>query len=378
VTTVDLAAGTLFESGAAQLRTLCRAAGFAPDEPAILDLFGDLAATWGDTPLAATPRWSGIGDDCSPLEFSIVLGGRAPELRVLVEAHADPPSPHAYWHAGQALTARLRARFGLRTEALEAVEDLFGPRETGAPIYFATFHAAVLRPGAAPRFKLYLNPAAQGRPPERVCQEALERLGLGRAWPRIAAVLQPNVQVMFFALDLSDGVEPRVKVYLRYRGATVDELERAAGVAEDYAAGDARALCRAITGSPTPRLARAVLVALHLRRDDPARIARSALQVPVYPHATSDAVACRRVRALLRAHDLPVTTYEACLDALSARPRAEEVGIHSWLSFQREGGAPRITVYFSPRLYLARYGPLSLEPPRCWPSPVLAPDPRWA
>jgi hypothetical protein len=81
-------------------------------------------------------------------------------------------------------------------------------------------------------------------------------------------------------------------------------------------------------------------------------------------------VAYARIRALLAALGLETATYERCVRALATRPLPEEEGLHGWVSLQREQGQQRLTTYFHPRLYRARYGPLALDPPRCWPSPV--------
>jgi hypothetical protein len=361
---------TLSEYGARQLRALCRAAGFAGDEAAILDLFHVLSASWGAVPLAAAPRWSGITDDCSPLELSVVFGGSRPELRVLVEAHAEPASPGAYWQAGRQLTAALRQRLGLNTEPLERIEDLFCPASEDAPVYFAMYHAVVCWPGAAPLVKVYLNPAARGLPASEICAEALRRLGLGGVWPAIAAVVRPQDQLVFLSLDLTPQLGARVKVYVRHRDATVDDLERTASVAAEYVPGDGGTLLRTLTDETEPIIHRPPLTTFYCAPDPADRPQRAALQVPLYPYVPNDAVASQRIRACLTAYGLESATYDRCVDALAPRSLHDEVGMHGWISLQRERGAPRVTVYFQPRMYLARYGPLSLDPPRCWPSPV--------
>jgi DMATS type aromatic prenyltransferase len=361
---------TLHEYGARQLRALCAVAGFEADEARILALFRDLSASWGAVPLAAPPRWSGITDDCSPLEFSVVYGGSQPELRFLVEPHGEPASPAAYWSAGQQLTAWLRERFALSTEPLECVEELFVPIEGDVPVYFAVYHAVVFRPGQPPLFKIYLNPGARGMPDREVCAEALQRLGLGAAWTAIAAVLTPYDQLVFFSLDLSPQLGARAKVYVRHRGATVADLERTASAAAEYQVGDARALCQAIVGEPEPDLYRPPLTTLYCAPDQPERPQRAALQLPLYPYAPDDAVAYERIRGCLVEHGLDPERYERCVRALAPGSLAEESGLHGWVSLQREHGRPRITTYFHPRVYRARYGPLALDPARCWPSPA--------
>jgi hypothetical protein len=269
------------------------------------------------------------------------------------------------------LTAWLRERFALNTEALERIEELFRPADGDDLVYFAVYHAVVFRPGAAPLFKIYLNPGARGLPDREVCAEALRRLGLGAAWTAISAVLQPQDQLVFLSLDLSPQLGARAKVYVRHRGATVADLERTASAAAEYHAGDARALCLAIGGEPEPDLYRPPVTTLYCAPDHPERPQRAALHLPLYPYAPNDAVAYERIRACLANHGLDVQLYERCVRALAPGSLAEESGLHGWVSLQREHGRPRITTYFHPRMYRARYGPLALDPARCWPSPVL-------
>ncbi len=361
---------TLFDHGAQQLRALCQVAGFADDAVRIVALFRDVTASWGATPLDRPPRWSGIADDCSPMELSVAFGGRQPELRVLVEAHAEPASPAAYWAAGQRLTATLCARFGLDAGPLGRLQDLFAPASGDAPVYFVVYHAAVFWPGAPPAFKIYLNPAARGLPPADVCAEALGRLGLGAAWDAIAAVLRPPDQLAFFSLDLSPQLGARVKLYVRHRGTAAADLERVASCTAEYVPGDALALAQAICGAREPDLRRAVITTLYCVPESRDRPQRAGLQMPLYPYVQHDGAARERIVALLATHGLSSAPYRRCLAALATRPLHEEMGIHGWVSLQREQGAPRVTAYFQPRMYLARYGPLSLDPPRFWPSPV--------
>ena len=75
------------------------------------------------------------------------------------------------------------------------------------------------------------------------------------------------------------------------------------------------------------------------------------------------------MRACLAAEVLDLRLYECCVQALAPRPLAKESGLHGWVSLQRERGAPRITTYFHPRVYRARYGPLAPDLARCWLSP---------
>jgi hypothetical protein len=45
---------------------------------------------------------------------------------------------------------------------------------------------------------------------------------------------------------------------------------------------------------------------------------------------------------------------------------AGQVGLHSYISFQREPEGARVTTYFAPRAYAARFGWGAVEPTRTW------------
>ena len=58
--------------------------------------------------------------------------------------------------------------------------DLFTPTDPLA--LFATYHGIEWRHDGTVRTKLYLNPAASGRPPGEVVKQALTGLGLAADW----------------------------------------------------------------------------------------------------------------------------------------------------------------------------------------------------
>ena len=96
---------------------------------------------------------------------------------------------------------------------------------------------------------------------------------------------------------------------------------------------------------------------------------RAALQIPLVPYVANDRIALDRIRRFLGAMGLPGATYARCVAALRAGPLGASRGLHSWVALQRESGAPRVTTYFNPRIYHARYGFIGLDPLRAWPAP---------
>src|SRR5689334_7394606 len=91
-----------YEHGARRLSALCRANGLEDRLEQTLELFKILGASWGDQPVTTGSRgWvSDVADDHSPFEFSVVYGGRYPEVRILVEAQSRPATLEGNWQAG--------------------------------------------------------------------------------------------------------------------------------------------------------------------------------------------------------------------------------------------------------------------------------------
>src|SRR5579859_4813552 len=83
---------TVFQAGAARLGRLSRALGVGHREPSVVDLFSRILRPWGHRALGdGTPWPSYVGDDHTPVEFSITLEA-SPELRVLAEPLGQPAS----------------------------------------------------------------------------------------------------------------------------------------------------------------------------------------------------------------------------------------------------------------------------------------------
>ena len=147
-----------------RLGALTAAVGFSESEQAAaVGLLDELLQPWGAELVGVAPRMSSdIGDDHFPIELSLALGGPgvAPEVRVLFEARAAGDSMMERWRAGQDLCTRLEARHGANLQALRAIEDLFIPLSPQAR--YAIWHSACLRRHTEPKFKVYLNPQAQG------------------------------------------------------------------------------------------------------------------------------------------------------------------------------------------------------------------------
>lgn len=340
------------------------------------DLLGGLRDRSLDPSRWQRPRWSGLSDDCSPYEWSFVVQQGRPDLRLLVESQADPPSASSYWSAAMSLTEWLRDTMSADTARLDAIQDLFAPSDPG--VFFACWHGLEFPARGQPRAKIYLNPAAQGidRSGE-VCAEACERLGFGPAWGLTSSCLD-RASLSHLSLDLTASSSARLKIYLRVRDANTAEALYALGARSQ--ADDATMMIETLTGDGQLRWP--AYVVFHFTDPTQDRPVRTVLNLHVPSACGDDTVASERIRALLRQYDLDPGSYARAIDALAQvqyvgaspfrplghGPLAGQRGLHSYVSFQRADDGPRLTVYLGLRAFAARFGWLAVEPARTWPS----------
>lgn len=358
---------TVLGIASAQLRALCEAVEAGPAGEKFVELFDDLVERCGDRDADLPPRWSGVTDDCTPFELSIAIRAGQPDVRVLVEAQVDPPSPASYWRSGLGVNEWFADRLDADLDRFATIADLFVPDE-GAE--YAIWHGIELRGDGTMVPKIYLNPLARGVDRATVTMaEAVDRLGLARAWPAVARPIGPESRPTHLSLDLTPEAA-RVKIYVRSWDPSLEDLEEAYGRGRQGGSGDAASFCHGIAG--LSRMTRRPITAtFHLSDPRSERPERVALHIPPFPYAWNDEVIRRRVIQVLTAFELPRNDYQRSIEALATGPLDRQRGLHSYLSFQRESdGGPRVTVYFGGRIYRDRYGPLSLAPERTWPSPV--------
>ena len=324
--------------------------------------------------IAATPRWSAIGDDASPFEWSIVLGS-ATDVRLLVEAQSDPASPHTYWQSATALTQWCAEQLSSEIGRLQRLVDLYEPTDSQA--YFACWHgfefpdirADPLRP---PRVKIYLNPAAQGRNGARdVINQTLTRLGFVAARDALADVFASFVPV-HCSIDLRDGPNARVKLYLRVFDRTQMEFLYRSGASA--APGDIERLCRSL-GLPA-RWRRPGYCVLHYVDAKDAIPTRTVVNLPVRDLLGDDESTADVLSAWLADEGLDPRPYRAVLTSLrrldAPASASRSTGRHSYVSFQRDAGKSRVTLYFGAKAFAARHGWVSMDPLRTWPTPIAA------
>lgn len=315
-----------------------------------------------------TPRWSGVTDDSTPVEFSIQFHQQGGDFRMLIEPQADPASPEAYWSAGKRFTRWLARRWDAQIATATAIEPLFKPRR-GVPTILSMGHGVEVRRGG-PVFKVYYNAMAQGADRARdLVAEAFGRLGFARTWSTIERALRPLDRLELLSLDLSDTV--RIKLYVRPLEADLGHLIRLYCISEASEPSDVPRIWQAIHPRAAPERMRPVFLTYNVTDPAHRKPSRTSLSIPLFPGVADDAEARRRVSGLMKEFGISPASYRRCVIAMAELPLEREEGIHSYVALQRTASGPAIVTYFNPRLYMRKYGWVARDPVRTWPSGVL-------
>jgi DMATS type aromatic prenyltransferase len=341
----------LVDFASERLAMLCDAAGMHAETRQITQTFASLLSPWGNMRLGQASAWqSEISDDNTPVEFSVTIAKGRAEVRVLFEPQGDEPTLASFRSAGLLFNERLEREFGASLARFRLLQDLFLPEGMEGP--FAVWSSAVFAPGERPSFKAYFNPQARGtEQAESLVKEALQRLGLHRAWSALeqSAVRRGPVldELKYFALDLSADAHARVKVYVRHHAASPDDLENASSMAQSYVPGEARQFVRAMRGGDQRLNVRAPFTCSSFVGECDDRPAATTLYVPICAYVRDDAAAEARVQQYLRQKDVDHSLYSAILNGFAHRPLDAGVGMQSWIALRRYQGVARLTVYLA-------------------------------
>lgn len=323
-----------------------------PDREPMLSLVRELCGAWGELPAGTPPQracWVSI--DGMPFEISFAWADGGAELRLSLESPSHPGTPRGRMADGRAFTRRLARRPGVSLDRYLLIEDLFTDEDPQG--FFALSHGVAWRRGGDPLYKVYLNPAVAGREHSLArTEEALVRLGLERPWRALVEHLGTAADVAHepaaLALDLSDGDEARVKLYMAHSGVSAADIDAKSAVAYDHVPGlFARALER-VTGHRDAsgwRKPPVTCFSFSGGKDLPG----ATLYVPMVPGHPDDATARDRAAAFMREEGVDPAPYVAALDALADRPLTESA-TQNFLSY-RGGPTPRFAAYVAPGTY---------------------------
>jgi len=346
---------TFVVRGTRQLTTLGEALKFSPLELRhACEVFERMASPWGNQPIGTVPLWpSDVGDDHSPYEFSYALGA-APELRILIEPIGSPPSLESNRDQALMVLADLSREYEINIQRLEAVSDLFFPKRPQG--VFSLWLAASFWPERSPEFKVYLNPEAQGRAlAPALIEEAMVRLGMPHGWNTVSKTIArrgPDLdELKYFSCDLSSSKSARVKIYSRHHTPTVADLEKAASGGTSHHAGDLAGFLSAVSGGNVALDGRPSATCLAFTDGDSLAASTATHYFPVKGYAANDAIAAQRIGAFLKAEGMSAEDYERPLRAFAQRPLEADIGLQSYVSYRRQNGKPRITVYLATELY---------------------------
>ncbi|MFE7929196.1 tryptophan dimethylallyltransferase family protein [Streptomyces sp. NPDC057456] len=305
------------------------------------------------------PSRSFLSDDHTPVEFSLSCEpGAAPTLRVLLEPGAGADSRTEDGRTGLRVLREMGRRWGFTTDRLDELADLFFPSSPEGPL--ALWCALELRPGGVPKVKAYLNPAASGeRRAAKTVRKALKRLGYREAFD----ALPEGDRHLFFALDLGDWAEPRVKVYLAHhdlsaaQASTLSRMDGGPGRAEIeeffriVAGPDADA-----GGGGEPPLVRRPVQTCHSFTDTgTGQPSGFTLYIPVRDYARHDGEALGRATALLGHYGIDPTPVLRASAAVTSRRPEDGVGLVAYLGLaHQQGRPPRVMTYLSSEAYEVR------------------------
>jgi DMATS type aromatic prenyltransferase len=314
-----------------------------------------VTAGWGETLIGPQRRYpSFVSRDGFPVEFSVSWRDDEPEVRILFESLGSELTPASCQAAGQALTRSLAGKPGVSVDGYSRIEELFVV-EAPEPYRPTVWNSVAWRPGIAPRFKVYLNPQAQGvdRAAE-VVGEAMARLGLAGAWAPVAeqcgALADEGHELEFFALDLTQDSDARVKVYFRHPPMPLAELNRVASLAAAHDADRALRAYRAVYGD-AERVANSPMTCLSFRAGG-AGPAEANVYLRLPGNAPSDAEARKRITDVMRGEGLPPEPYLAMVEQVAPGSLDASVGLQELLAY-RTGGRARadIGVYLRCSVY---------------------------
>ncbi|WP_232050616.1 tryptophan dimethylallyltransferase family protein [Actinoplanes sp. OR16] len=321
-----------------------------------MELLSELLGDYGSRPLSEPPAWpSDVSDDHTPVEFSIAYNeSEPPALRILAEALGSTPGVRANALATYEFLRRQSQRFGLSTSRLDAVRDLFDAENPQGD--FVLWISLVFRSGRAPEFKVYFNPELSGaeQAPD-VVRRALDRLGLGPAYEKMLsqairpAELGRRDRLTFFALDLHDGPQARVKLYISHHDARAEDVARASSVVDGVDPELVAGFCE--QAGRTPLFTGRPLVGSFTITQGADRPNGYSVYVPIRSYVTDDQEALERVLPLLDRYRFDPAVLDKAIAAVTSRTLDSDAGLIAHVSLRLGPPRPGMTVYLSSEAY---------------------------
>nr|WP_042191622.1 tryptophan dimethylallyltransferase family protein [Kibdelosporangium sp. MJ126-NF4]CEL20191.1 Tryptophanase [Kibdelosporangium sp. MJ126-NF4]CTQ97416.1 Tryptophanase (EC 4.1.99.1) [Kibdelosporangium sp. MJ126-NF4] len=335
---------SLYEHTSGQLGRLCQVLGFAHD-PLPVELLGLMLGPAGRSRLSESPDWSSnVSDDATPVEFSVAFDANGEfAVRVLGESVGVRPE--------RSFLDAVAGRLGLITDRFDAVQNLFMPGVDGGAGEFTLWYSLIFRAGVPPRLKVYFNPQVAGVGlADELVREAMARLGITGAHESVRGAALTRAgrdRFSFFALDLDNTPQSRVKLYVSHEEAETEDVVRASALVPGIAPERIREFC-AISGAGNgPFSSRPLISSYSFSADDSVKPSSYSLYVPIRDYVADDEVARARVLAVMAQFDLDSTKLDRVIAAVSARALRDGVGLIPHISLRLGPRGSGITVYLS-------------------------------
>lgn len=286
---------------------------------------------WARERIGTTPSQpSYVSDDGFPAEMSVNWSGKQPELRILFDHLGDPRD------GAMAVDHRWRR-----------IHKIFTP-QAGRPSAAPLWHSIAWRPLSRMVHKTYVGLYAWPAPQRYAAvSEAMERLGMAAVWAETRARVEDadgRREIEFFAVDLADEADARVKIYYRNHDADIGEVNRVASVALRHDAEGALAAYRTLAGDRADA-GEAALTCLAFRAALP-QAAESTTYLRLPSLTSGDQEAVDRTSALLRREGVDPGRFRALAAALIPGRLKDSKGVLELVSYRAAGRRGDITTYF--------------------------------
>jgi DMATS type aromatic prenyltransferase len=319
-------------------------------QPMVMNALDSVLRPWGQRVIGARPCYpSYVSADGFPAELSVSWRGGVPEVRVLFEPLGKLLTPFGVQESGREMVRSLAELPGVSIDPYLCLEDLF-TTEAPHPSRPGVWLSLAWRPGGVPTYKVYLNPQARGTNRTwDVVAEAMDRVGLARAWRTVTAVRNrltaAGHELEFFALDLTDGPTTRVKVYFRHHQCSVADLNRLASLARWHDPERTAWVCAEIYGSAEGRLTNEPMTCLAFRGTEEPEEANIYLRLS--GNVDSDEEARRRISRIMRSERAHADQYLRIIDHMASMAPAGMSGSQELFSYRTVPGRNAdIGVYF--------------------------------
>ena len=163
------------------------------------------------------------------------------------------------------------------------------------------------------------------------------------------AQLGRSDRLTFFALDLHDGPQARVKLYISHHDARAEDVARAASVVPGVDPGLVAGFCA--EAGRAERFSGRPLVGSYTITQGADRPNGYSVYVPIRSYVTDDREALERVLPLLERYRFDPAVLDAAIAAVTSRPLDSDAGLIAHVSLRLGPPRPGMTVYLSSEAY---------------------------